>query len=376
MNLTGFRPLYTEDSSAVLTACLDVSRGTESGAEEVRLRWEALREQLDDIATPMLSAAEERLLGDTGVGSGWARTVVVGPEGRVLLEELTPVPAREFAHCGPFPRLLPLIAAQDALVGHVVIEVDRIGADITVVAPAGQWVETVSGKDEPVHKASAGGWSHMRWQHHVEEVWERNAAGVADRVEKLLAAVDVEVVAVVGDVRSANLLKDALPEALRERVHLLDGGGRGEHAPAGRLPDQLTSVLEDHSAQRARHTADRFGEAGGHGRTVRGLTDTVEALRRAQVHTLLLPQDWSPDRLASYGPDPTLIGLADGELTALGVPDPAHAAIEDLVIRAAVGTDAVAAVIPRHILDLHDEPAAILRFADMSTPTSDERDDE
>jgi hypothetical protein len=112
-------------------------------------------------------------------------------------------------------------------------------------------------------------------------------------------------------------------------VHLLDGGGRGE---------------------------------GREGAAVFGLDATVDALRRAQADTLLLPPDWSEERLGWYGPDPLLLGLDRNELDALGVQDPGQAPICDLVVRAATGSDANATVLPPHILDLHGQPAAILRF--------------
>jgi hypothetical protein len=108
------------------------------------------------------------------------------------------------------------------------------------------------------------------------------------------------------------------------------------------------------------------------GRATAGLVATIDALRRAQVETLLVPPGWDEHEPAWFGPDPSLLGLKLDELTALGVQNPEQAPVVDVVLRAAAGTDARLVVVPEHLLPLEGEPAVLLRFTDPSTPSPEE----
>ncbi len=368
MDLREFQPLFTDQNGPRLTAALDVSRDNENGAEEVALRWRGLRDQLSDVPAALLDAAEERLLRETAEGGPCERDVVVDASG-VRLERIFPGRRETFAHCGPLPRLTHVVTAEDARVPYALVQIDRTGADITVCTRDGEWQLEVDGDDFEISKVRAGGWSELRYQKRSENLWERNAGEVAHFLDRVVDGTDVEVVAVAGDVRAATLLSDAVTGGTREKLHVLDGGSRGEHQPDGRLPDELTALLEGHAAARVRAVGQRFAEAGGHGLAVSGLADVVDALRRAQVDTLLLPPDWTDETDAWFGPDPLQLGLSADELTALGVADPQRGPACDVVLRAAAGSDAVAVVVPPELLDLSGAPAAILRFTDASTAT-------
>lgn len=366
MDLREFKPLYEDTTGPRLSAALDVTRDNETGAEEVALRWRALRDQLGEVPAELLDVAEEQLLRETEAGGPCERDIVADAGG-VRLERVFPGRRHTFAHCGPLPRLSHVLTAEDARVPYVLVEVDRTGADISVSAREGEWELTLEGDHDELRKVHAGGWSDLRWQHRVEDSWERNADQVAVLLDRVVERTGVEVVAVAGDVRAAHLLSDAVSDQTRERLHLLDGGGRGENRPEGRLPDQLTALLEGHAAARARAVAERFAEASGHGLAVRGLPAVVDALRRAQVDTLLLPPDWEDETRMWFGPDALQLGMTESELEALGVQEPSRTAACDVVLRAAAGSDAAAVVIPREILDLRGAPAALLRFTDAST---------
>ena len=366
MDLREFKPLYEDTTGPRLSAALDVTRDNEAGSDEVALRWRALREQLSEVPPELLDVAETQLLRETEEGGPCERDIVVD-SGGVRLERLFPGRRRTFAHCGPLPRLTHVLTAEDARVSHVLVEVDRSGADISVSAREGEWELTVNGSHDELRKVHAGGWSDLRWQHRVEDSWERNAGEAAAFLDRVVDGTGVEIVAVAGDVRAANLLRDAVSDRTRERLHILDGGGRGENQPDGRLPDQLSALLESHAAARARAVAERYAEANGHGLAVQGLPAVVDALRRAQVDTLLLPPDWEDETRMWFGPDPLQLGMTEGELETLGVQEPSRTAACDVVLRAAAGSDAAAVVIPREVLDLRGAPAALLRFTDAST---------
>src|SRR5207253_8047755 len=121
MNLDVFRPLYDTLDEPVLTVCADVSRDSESGDHELRLRWRALREEFSDPEVkPQLDAVEERVLEPTGIAGACGRTVVVR-ERDVLLDQLYPGTPQPFTHRGAFPRLTGVLTAASRPVNHIVV---------------------------------------------------------------------------------------------------------------------------------------------------------------------------------------------------------------------------------------------------------------
>jgi hypothetical protein len=368
MRLDAFKEAFARPGPA-LSACLDVSKDDEAGQRELELRWEALREDLTESGAPAaaLDRVGQLLTQDTGLGGGWGR-VVVATADHVLVDRVFQGRPRAHGRWDELPHLMPLVNHISANVSHLLVVADRTGADISVSARGGSWSETVEGDDNHIRKVHAGGWSELRYQHTVENVWEANAADVAARVDRLVTEAAVEIVAVAGDVRATQLLSDSVSTRTRELLHVLDGGGRNAGADEGSIREQLTALREHIALQRARQHVDTFLEEHGRaGRAASGLAATVDALRRGQVDVLLVPQGWDDHERAYFGPEAALLGLKSDDLVALGVREPRQAPVSDVVVRAAAGTDAELVVVPGHLLAMDGEPAAILRFADQST---------
>jgi len=94
------------------TAYLDATRSTELGAEQVRLRWHALRSTLlhagaDEATVAALDdSAEEPVSGEHG-------RVLVGAHGETLLAASLPrPPLRPLARWAPLPHVMPYLAQQ------------------------------------------------------------------------------------------------------------------------------------------------------------------------------------------------------------------------------------------------------------------------
>lgn len=371
MRLNAYESTFSM-TGPVATACLDVSRDDESGARELELRWQALRDDLaqSGASDDALTRLEEAVLAPTGLPGGWGR-VVAATGDRVLVDRVVPGRPRAHGWWGPMPHLMPVLEAESAAVTYLLARVDRTGADITVSArgePVISATETVDGDDHHVRKVHAGGWSDLRYQHTVENVWESNAGEVADRIDRLAIEAAVDLVVVAGDVRATQLLQEAVSERTRERLHVLESGARNAGAADEPVTEQLTALREHVAAQRARGHVDAYLEQKGRGeRAASGLAATVEALRRGQVEVLLVPQGWDDHEPAYVGDDPTLLALKSDELVSLGVREPVQAPVSDAVVRAAVGTDAQLVVVPDALLDMGGEPAAVLRFSDEST---------
>lgn len=372
MHLATFAPAFSTPGP-VATACLDVSRDSENGAVELELRWRALRGELAEQGAPdaALALVEERVMTEVGDSGGWGRAVAATAED-VLVDRLFPGRPRATGAWGPLPHLMPLLTAESAAVPYILVVADRVGADITVAAQGETSTESVEGEDFHIRKVKGGGWAQKRYFHGIENTWEANASDVAARIDRLVLESGAELVALAGDVRATQLVRDNVAERTRDLVHVLEGGGRADGAADDRLMDELTALRERRAFERVQGVVDVFVEQRERrGRAARGLAATVEALRRAQVDTLLVPPDWDDHEAAWFGPDPALLGLKMDDLTALGVENPQQGPVVDVIIRAAAGTDAQLVVVPDHLLPLDGEPAALLRFADESTAHTD-----
>lgn len=79
-------------------------------------------------------------------------------------------------------------------------ERDHTGAEITVVNAGGRdTVHEVEGGHDELHKVRGGGLSHRRLQSRVEDSWERNAAAVAEDLDRVVAAHHPAMVVLGGD---------------------------------------------------------------------------------------------------------------------------------------------------------------------------------
>jgi stalled ribosome rescue protein Dom34 len=238
-----------------------------------------------------------------------------------------------------------------------------------VHGPQGEAVETVQGDTSEVHKVSAGGWAQQRYQHRSENLWEANARLVAERVESGVRQVAAQLVVVAGDIRARTALLDSLGEHARSLVVQLEHGARAEGIEDDKLRTEVEEVVARVAAEQDQAVLDRFTEAMGRAASgvgdivaAAGLSDTVAALRQAQVETLLVVDDPSSDALAWIGPEPVHIALTAEELTELGVREPVRDRLDAALIRAAAGTDASIVTLAPGQLELTHGLGATFRY--------------
>jgi hypothetical protein len=120
-----------------VSAHLDVTRDTRDAAHEIDLRWQAVRRQLEEQGAPgeLVEHVGARMLSQTVPPGEAGHSVVAGPEG-VLVDRVTMRrPRRDSGHYGQVPHLMPLLRGMGEAIGYAVVEVDRAGADVTVVEP-------------------------------------------------------------------------------------------------------------------------------------------------------------------------------------------------------------------------------------------------
>jgi peptide subunit release factor 1 (eRF1) len=277
--------------------------------------------------------------------------VLVAAGGKVHLDRHLPAPAigAELA-VGPLPRLLPLLGWLGGQRPHLVVLADREGADVIAYPMTGSPpAREVSAQtaEWPTHKAGIGGWAAKRFDATVEESWERSAERVATLVDDVARQLEPAVVVGSGDERAISLLQAHLPAPLHERFVAVAGGGR--HADGG--GDEVSRRVAETVAAVAAHdeaeVLERFAEASGRGDGARdGVGDVVRALQQAQVDTLLIGRGWHwSDRTLGYGPVATQLATDPAELDAMGVQRHETAPLADVVLRAALGTEADVVVI-------------------------------
>jgi hypothetical protein len=350
------------------------------------LRWKDVENELAGAGVdPETAAALAGGFGDAPHRLGKTR-VLVASAGRLdLATSLPEPPPAELVRVGPLPALLPLLRGLQASVPHLVVLTDRQGADILRHRGAGapEDREVVDSDQWPVHKTGTGGWAALRYEHAVEESWKASEREVAEAVTKAADEVHAELVLVAGDVHAVQGLRAELPERLRHRVVEIEGSRavdgseqllqeRVREAVEDHLDAQTADLLSDFVKYRNRATKLAEGEQLGNpdepvaANAADGPWPVTEALRQAQVGTLLLTDELDQHAIAWFGPEPTDVAMQEQTLLDLGVGDVRQAPLVDVLLRAALGTDAQVRLVSydKQYAPL-DGVGALLRF---STP--------
>lgn len=384
MKLDALKPLLHHDGP-LTTVCLDVTRGDEtSGDREVRSRWNGMRRALEQAGAPddTIAAIEETVLRPTHVAGPHGRYVVAA-EGRVLADHvLADPPARDEAFHDGAPSLAPAVAAADEAVRYLLVEVDRLGADLTWFGadahdPA-EPVASVDGGHDVLHKFQGGGWSHRRFQSRVQDSWERNAEAVAAEIDRVVSEQRPELVVVTGDVRAVPLVRAELGRQAAELVVEVPGGSRADGVKEEVFHAHVRDALEAYRARRREGVLDRLRESLGRGEgAVTSLDDVVDVLRKGQVAELVVVRTAGGQSAARLnekklwvGPEPLQLGVRRADLAALGVPDgDARELRADIaVLRAVIAQDAGFTFAEEGSVDLVDAVGALLRWTDAATP--------
>jgi ribosomal protein L7Ae-like RNA K-turn-binding protein len=356
------------------TVCADVTHTTENADTELDLRVRAVAEKLIEQGAPeaVVESVRGRLLEGNGggiAGTWRGRAVVAAADGTVVLDEpLADSPRTEVIEWSPRPDLLPVLRQLPGRVPHIVVVIDRVGADITVTGLAGEPVqEEVDGETFHMQKVKVGGWAHDHWQNSAEELWDRNAGQVAEHLTSYVRRLGVKFVLVAGDVRARQHLLDNAGEQWKDLVVTMDEGGRAAGADRDPVDRREAELVAEHEAHAEAQAVEQIEAASAHGLSVTGTALVVEALRKNQVETLVLA-DRPDDEELLVGGSPLELGLDRGELDALGSQEAHSVPAERALLAAAAATKAGVVVVPRAAMPGDIPVAAVLRFTDASTP--------
>jgi peptide subunit release factor 1 (eRF1) len=345
---------------------VDATRDEATSAHEVELRWAAVRERLQSAGAPdeVLEVIGERVLQATGLPGEQGRHVVASGTD-VVLDRVAPHrPVRDAGSYGLVPHLMPVVRGLASVVPYALVDVDRAGADVTLVDAFGreQDAHSVEGGHDVLHKFGGGGWSHRRFQMRVEDSWERNAEAVAADLDKVVAEHRPRLVVLAGDPNARTYVRRHATGRLEELLVDVEGGGRADGVSQEALQERVDEVVTRHRQSAMGDVIARFEEAAGRDQAAaNGLPAVVEALRGGAVDVLLLHDDPSSTARLWAGPEPLQLGRSEDEVRALGAQEVVVDRADAVLLRALVGQDGHIELIEGADV-LRDGIGALLRF--------------
>ncbi|MEV4648893.1 hypothetical protein [Saccharopolyspora sp. NPDC049357] len=359
---TGTLQHVYERPGPFVTAYLDTSADAEDADKAIELRWRAIRERLQqqgaDEATVQAIADHVR---EHHAQTGQRGQVLVGEGAEVVLQDELPepptdLPTEDQAYVGPVPHLLPYLRRCLTRVPFLAADVDHTGADLTVVSGSGETTRVrIDGETHPVHKTHAGEQENQqRFHMAVEERWKRNAEAVAGQITERAGKMGVQAIVLTGE------------DQQRAMVHSLLGDHQGlviepasRQESADELRHEVTRTV--HDAEVAEVVEEFQRESGRGERAVEGWQETVEALRRGQVRTLL----WTADDHAGdlhIGAGATELAADERALKDTGSEIIGDAPASAAVVRALAGTGADLVITEPDAIDLTGGIGAVLRY--------------
>lgn len=304
---------------------LDASHDTEDAAKVAELRWRGLRDQLADQGAPEKTlAALDRAVSAADPPAGKAGRVLIASGTRVLVDQTLPVPPpADITRFSSLPDLLPLASYLPPPVPHVVVVADSSGADLHSFDGRVELVETVRGRQHPLHKTGGGGWAHKRLQQRVEDTVKHNAKQVAEEVERLVGEVHAEVVVLAGEVQARSAVRGELGLD-DDLVVEVEGMGLAEGTDDDQFDNAVRALIAQRQQQHDAEVVERFrAELGRDGLAVEGLAPVTDALRQANVDTLVVNADVLADQLVWTSGQPDQVSADEANVRQL-TGDPAE----------------------------------------------------
>lgn len=362
------------------TVYIDITGVGETAARETANRWRGLRRDLerDGAAAKVLDQLEEAVTGTPTRSGADGRLLIASESGIHIDRELVVAPSPSRAIFDQDPVMLPDALCADDTVDHLLVTVDRMGAELTrtgtdlSLPPA---KTTVEGDQDEITRTQVTATMQGRVDHRTQDSWERNAAVVAAELDRVVQTSAPEVILVTGDVRAVNLVVDAAGPKTRELIMEVAGGSRNSGVNEQAFASHVATALESFRSTRRQRSLDAFSQAAGQGTgAVSSLADLVQVLRRGQVSEVLIVESAVTNEAMSgrhiwVGPEPLQLALAQSELTDLGITEGSREMLALIaVIRAAIAQNAEVTFIPDDEVELVDQVGALLRWDDEETP--------
>lgn len=296
MRLDAIKPIYQQDGPFV-TVYAEVGRNTEDAVAQREARWTTLRHQLEHAGVPSSLIADlGDLMNDNTHLEGEVRRTVVASGDSIVFDDVQPGHTHwpEMFDIAPLPDLSGWLAAADASRSFLLVNTDRVRADISLhrALPGPPDAErSVDGDDFYITKVAEGDWAQKQFQQTAENTWKHNASLVADEARTLARRHGTTATLIAGETRARSEVARALEldaEALAPVIEI-ESGGRAAGASSSALWDEVTEVVTGLAREHDTDIAARLAEARGRGEgAATGLDDVVAALAQSRVEHLVV----------------------------------------------------------------------------------------
>lgn len=348
------------DSGPYATVFLDVSRDSESAADQVETRVDRAMDTLVAAGAPdsVVEAVRGRFATLERAPAPISRVVVATERGLLLDEVLPARGTTDIATWDDLPDITAWLEHEDQTRPFVLALVDHEGGEIRSYAGHGDNATVVdeTGREDPhEQKIRGGGLAHRRMQRTAENVWADNARAVADLLRRHVDD-GVTLIVLAGDPASRHEVRTVLGEPPGVEVVELAHGGRARDGGNDALHAAVKDVLTHRAIADRLTTVHEFLERHGRGdAAVSGVADTIDAFVKGQVEMLLLDPPEAAEKVVVPGQHPGL------ELTASAPPDSVRADLA--LVAAAARTGADITIVPGRAL-AGAPAAALLRWSD------------
>lgn len=313
MDLSRLRPVYEHDGPFA-TVYMEGRAPSEDAEKQVRLRWQALRERLEEAgADPRAVAAAERSVLSATAGEEQAngRVIVASGDSGVVLDESwdAALGAGDEAHWGHLPELGAYGREAARAVRALVVLTDQEGARVIQEVVAEQHTSETRADDEvegsaieALHKPRRGALSHNQIQRRADNAVSRNAEDIAAYVTQSAEAFHPRVVILAGEVQARTAVRNALPPPVAERLVETGrgGGGRDDYSSDAddALNDEILRIAAEESEREGERCAGRLQAGLAHDQAAQGSSPVAAAAEMGAVDTLLFEEGATASREA------------------------------------------------------------------------------
>lgn len=298
MELSNVREVFEHDGPFATVYLEGRSPGEDSG-EQMRLRWRALRERLEQAGagSGAVDAIESALLaGEAGEQQTNGRVLVATEHGVVLDEPWdAALGAGDDAHWSTLPELGAYVREAAHAVRALVVITDQQGARLRQEVIAEQHEPREVGADdveggarEGTHKPRQGALSHNQIQRRADEAVGRNARDIVEHVRRAASKFRPRVLVLAGEVQGRTAVREELPEQLGNILVETEQGGSDEHSHDDALADELLRIAAEESSRRAQNVTETLRTGQAHEQATVGEKSVTLAAEQGAVDTLLL----------------------------------------------------------------------------------------
>lgn len=322
-----------------------------------------LRHARDAVAAVADEEAADRLVQavrDTGHAVGASCVALVDAERTWVWPSTVEIDGVS-AVAGPLPSLVRLLADRQGWLSHAVVEVDQVGADLTIASALTDEIDiSVDGTDTHITKSKPGGWSQRRFQQRAEEHWEDNMRKVAERLTEEVRRSGIDLILVTGGAQVISILRDVLPDDVADGVVDLQAGGRADDGSSDDLAELVDLAVRREAAERRMQQQDHVLGRVAAGDGVTGRTDVLRVLFEGVADTVVISPAAVGDVHAVIGDEPRQVAADASTLHELGL-NATRVPLVDAVLRGAAASGCRVLVHTDATVDVADGVAASLR---------------